>query len=114
MDLIEAPEQRHLVIGAVPPVDPEVEHDQIDREARPAGQPRRAQAGRELRGPDGDRQDDQRADQEIDAEQADIPREAPPRGRRGPAEAQQQRMVDRRTQTLVNEKDDQDRADQAP
>ena len=75
---------RDLVVGAVPPVDPEVEQHEVEQQAGPAAPPGRPQAEAEARRPDRDRQHDQRREQKIDAEQAEIAGQPPP-GRRARA-----------------------------
>ena len=78
---VEAPQERQLVVGAVPPVDPQVEQQDVDDE--PSGPARKAgrRPEREPVGPGGERQHQQRREQQVEPEQAEIAPEPAPRGR---------------------------------
>jgi hypothetical protein len=96
VDAVEAPQERDLVVGAMPPIDPQIQQDEIEHQAGPAAPPARPQPQVMEVGPGGDRHHHQRREQQVDAEQPQVAGEpAPGRGRR-PAQTQQQRAVDRR------------------
>ncbi len=109
---MEAPQERDLVVGAVPPVDPQVQQQQIEDERPGAGEDGGAQAQRERVGPGGQRQDQERRQQQVEAEQAEIAPEAAPRGGRGTPEADQQRARHRRAQPLPHGEDQGREGDQ--
>ena len=57
MDFVEAPQERDLVVGAMPPIDQRIEDQQIDQHCRRARPRRRAPSGYFCR-PDRHRYDD--------------------------------------------------------
>ena len=59
MDEMEAPEERPSVIGPVPPIDQEIEQQQIERQTRPALPPDRTPGERMAGGQRRQRQDHQ-------------------------------------------------------
>lgn len=62
------------MIGAVPPIDPEIEQDDIEDESNPTRKPDGPQADRLASGPSGDGNNDQRSARHIDEPEATIPK----------------------------------------
>ena len=78
MHLVEAPQERPFVVGAVPPVDPEIEQQDVERQPAPTVRPAhqfRPAPRRMQRRPDRDRQDEQGRQRAVEDEEAEI---APP------------------------------------
>lgn len=77
---VEAPEEGDLVVGAVPPVDPEIEQQQVERD-RPWGIERgRPPAEAPAVGQQGERHHHERRQQQVDREQSEIAQEPVDRG----------------------------------
>jgi hypothetical protein len=103
---MEAPQQRHLVVGPMPPIDPQLKDQDIEHQRPPIGPQPEAERG--SRG--GDRQDEQWRDQRVDREQADIAPESRPVLR--PVEAAAALVEGRRghrMQAFADEKQDEPR-----
>jgi hypothetical protein len=76
---VEAPEQRDHVIGAVPPIDPEIKQHEIENKAGHAAPPQRPPRKGVPHRPYGERRDDERRERAVGEPQRGIPREALPR-----------------------------------
>lgn len=95
VDDVEAPQQRHLVIGPVPPVDPQVEQQEVERYEPGAVQRRRTPAEAPAVGEHRQRHDEERRQHEIDREQAEIASQPAQRRPRTARRRQQQRRARR-------------------
>src|SRR5581483_8041415 len=72
MRLMEAPEQWPFVVGAMPPVDPAIERQQIEWQSVGETEKVRAMPERMRGGKEGDRQHQQRCEADIQGEEAEI------------------------------------------